>query len=219
MGSLGLSALSGLESHIRADRELAATGLEHHVVLLRQWQNIQNLVSRETLPEVWKRHVRDSLQLLPYIKTEDNSFLDLGSGGGFPALVLAIVLKSEGTRFVLIESNKRKCAFLRTVARDLALDVVILASRAEAIRADEIGPVDVITCRATAPLDQLFGLVAPFWGKKTRGIMHKGREHGEEIVKARANWVFDVVSTDSETDAAGAILSVVGLRQKFGEDR
>ena len=219
MGNLGLSALSGLEPHIRADRETAAAGLEHHVALLRQWQNIQNLVSRETLPEVWQRHVRDSLQLLPCIKAEDKSFLDLGSGGGFPAIVLAIVLKSPGTRFVLVEANKRKCAFLRTVARDLALDVTVLASRAEAIRPDEIGPVDVITCRATAPLDQLFGLVAPFWGKNSRGILHKGREHGEEIVKARANWVFDVVSTDSETDAAGAILIVVGLRPKFGKDR
>src|SRR5688500_18729537 len=95
--------------------------LESYAQLLRKWQAVQNLVSRETLNHVWARHFADSLQILPLLRDGDHNFMDLGSGGGFPALPLAIALKGGPQRFVLVEPNGRKASFLRTVARELGL--------------------------------------------------------------------------------------------------
>src|SRR5690606_9259042 len=100
-----------------------AADLESYAQLLRKWQPVQNLVSRETLDDVWSRHFLDSLQVLTLLKPEDRAFLDLGSGGGFPALPLAIALKSPNHHFTLIEPNGRKVSFLRTVVRELKLMV------------------------------------------------------------------------------------------------
>ncbi|WP_127143755.1 16S rRNA (guanine(527)-N(7))-methyltransferase RsmG [Pelagibacterium montanilacus] len=185
------------------------------VGLLGRWQRVQNLVSRETLDDAWIRHVLDSLQLLPLIPEGPLRIVDIGSGGGFPALPLAIALKAAPVRLHLLEANARKCAYLNAAKRELGLDIAVHCGRIESIPAEAVGgPADVLTARALAPLDVLFGYLEPFWGPQTRALLHKGREYGEEIAKADSVWRFDVVHHRSKTDAQGAILEIANLSRR-----
>ncbi len=194
--------------------DAVATDLESYANLLRKWQKVQNLVSRETIERIWTRHFADSLQILTHSTDEDRLFLDLGSGGGFPALPLAIASKGMDRQFVLVEPNARKVSFLRTVARDLALDATVIGRRSDEIDSRETGVPDVITSRALASLVQLCAWMEPFWGNGTRAILHKGREHVEELTQAGAQWHFDVLIKPSDTDPSGVILIVTNLRRK-----
>lgn len=194
--------------------EQVAADLESFCALLEKWQRVQNLVSRETLRDVWKRHIADSLQVLALLRPSDSAFLDLGSGGGFPAIPLAIALKGRACRFVLVEPNGRKASFLRAVARELGLAVTVEARRSDQIDPRETGPFDVITSRALAPLTALCGLMAPFFGPNTRAILHKGREYVEELAESSAVWHHDVVRTESVTDAGGVLLELTNLSLK-----
>ncbi len=193
---------------------LVAYDLESYSALLSKWQRVQNLVSRETLAQVWTRHFADSLQVLPLLRPTDLNFLDLGSGGGFPALPLAIALKGSATRFLLVEPNNRKASFLRTVARELGLPVTVEAKRAEQIDSRETGAIDVITSRALASLNQLCGMAAPFFSPQTRAIFHKGREHVEELAESSAHWRYDVLLTRSDTDEDGVLIELSNLGLK-----
>ena len=197
----------------RPDAEVL-TDLESYARLLTKWQRIQNLVSRETLAEVWARHFADSLQVLKLLDQADNSVLDLGSGGGFPALPLAIASKGLDRRFILVEPTSRKASFLRTVARELGLNVRVEDRRIEDIGSRETGEVDVITSRALASLSRLCAMAAPFFGPGTRAIFHKGREHVEELAESSAVWHHDVVVTGSDTDPQGVLLELKNLSLK-----
>lgn len=191
--------------------ELVAADLESFSALLAKWQRVQNLVSRETLNDVWRRHIADSLQILPLLDAQDNVILDLGSGGGFPALPMAIGAKGSQRRFVLVEPNGRKVSFLRTVARELDLAVTVIDKRSDEIDSRETLQPDVITSRALAALPQLCAMAAPFFGPKTRAIFHKGREHVEELAEAGALWHYDVVIHKSDTDPQGVLLELSHL--------
>lgn len=182
--------------------------LESFARLLVKWQRVQNLVSRET-DEIWDRHVADSLQLLKYIPQSARSVLDLGSGSGFPALPLAVALKDRQMSFALVESNARKAAFLRAVARELHLPVSVHRGRIEQIAPRETS---LITARALAPLADLLRFSAPCIGSATRALFHKGCKHGEELDKSRALWHFDVIVHPSETDPSGVILEISNLK-------
>lgn len=190
--------------------------LESYAQLLTRWQKIQNLVSRETLGNLWTRHFADSLQLLKFLSETDIYFLDLGSGGGFPALPLAIALKDGPQRFVLVEPNGRKVSFLRTVARELGLAVTVEGRRTDEVDSRETPQPDVITSRALAALPALNALAAPFFGPQTRAIFHKGREHVEELAESDALWLHDVLIHKSETDPDGVLLELKNLRLKSG---
>ena len=188
--------------------------LESYATLLRKWQPVQNLVSRETLDTVWTRHFADSLQVLKLLSDSDESFLDIGSGGGLPALPLAIALKGQNRQFTLIEPNSRKVSFLRTVARELGLLVTVEGRRSDQVDSRETPAPDVITCRALAALPQLCSWMAPFAAPQTRAILHKGREHVEELVETVTGWDFNVVITPSDTDSTGVLLTLSNLRVK-----
>ena len=191
-----------------------ADDLEYYAQLLVKWQSVQNLVSRETLPDIWSRHFADSLQVLKLLEPVDRAFLDLGSGGGLPALPLAIALKSPNHHFTLIEPNSRKASFLRTVARELGLDVTVEGRRSDQVDSRETPAPDVITSRALAALPTLCGWMAPFFAPRTRAILHKGREHGEELTDAATHWDFDVVVSSSDIDQSGVMLTLSNLRAK-----
>lgn len=191
-----------------------AADLESFSALLVKWQRVQNLVSRETLDEPWTRHIGDSLQLLPLLKANDLAFLDLGSGGGFPAIPLAIALRDDKHRFVLVEPNGRKASFLRTVARELHLAVMVEARRSDELDPRETGRFHVITSRALAPLAELCRLAAPFFGPETRAIFHKGREHVDELAESSAVWHHDVLVTRSVTDPHGVLIELTNLSLK-----
>ena len=177
--------------------------------LLIQWQKAVNLVAPATVPQIWHRHFADSAQLLalaPHAKI----WVDLGSGGGFPALVIAIMLANQKEcRVHLIESNARKCAFLSEVARQTGAPARVHNARiADAAASGAVAAADVVTARALAPLDGLLELALPFFSDASAGLFLKGREAESEIAAARKRWVFDLKIHPSISDAQGHILEI-----------
>ncbi len=186
--------------------------LEKFAALLRKWNVVQNLVSRETIDDLWPRHIEDSLQLMKLMRDSDRNVVDLGSGGGFPAIPMAIVSRGTERRFTLIEPIAKKAAFLRTAARELDLPVTVLAQRAEDVDSRETA--DLVTSRALAELPKLLGYAAPFTGPHTHLLLLKGRNYRQELDAAAAVYHFDVVTHPSQTDAEGVILEITNLRTK-----
>ncbi|WP_116652469.1 16S rRNA (guanine(527)-N(7))-methyltransferase RsmG [Pelagibacterium sediminicola] len=198
--------------------EAVLADLEAFGESVEKWQGMQNLVSRETVSVLWERHILDSLQLLPLMDAHlrahaPANLLDIGSGGGFPALPLAIALKDRPVHLHLIESRARKCAFLRAVIRDFDLPATVHTVRIEEAEKPKIGPVHAVTARALAGLPVLFGYIAPFWQEGTRGFLHKGREYGEELRQADSVWRSDVVKHPGKVDPQGVILEISALER------
>lgn len=204
--------------HISGAEDFAATfnvsretldKLLAYVALLEQWQPRINLVAGATLPDVWHRHIADSAQLLA-LAPKSGKWLDIGSGAGFPGLVIAIMAHgSAGLRVTLIESDRRKCAFLAEVARHTGISVEIHTARIEQIATQRmLAAVDVVSARALAPLVRLIPLSMPFFGDATLGLFPKGRDAESEVTQARAAWDFDVEMTPSLTDAAARIVAI-----------
>lgn len=194
--------------------------LESFAQLLRKWNAVQNLVSRETENDLWSRHILDSLQVLPLLHSGDERLLDVGSGGGLPALPMAIALKGGPARLTLVEPIGKKVAFLRQVIRELELPAQVHAGRTDNFDSRETpsspgrADFDVITSRALAALPMLLELIHPFFGPETRAILHKGRDHAVEVEESRLAWDFDVIITKSATDEAGVLLEISNLRRK-----
>ena len=193
--------------------------LETHVTLLERWQPVQNLVAPATLPDAWKRHVLDSAQALPLVSGASR-LCDLGSGAGFPGLVLAILLSGRpGTSVHLVESNQRKAAFLRQVAQATGAPAVVEPVRIETAAAVPERRFDVVTARALAPLDRLLSLAAPLLSGETVAILHKGGGYREEIDAAVHHFRFDLVIHDSITDPDGRLLEIRNVRPRAGGTR
>lgn len=198
-GEDGLSRLSALVPGVSRE---TLDRLGAYVSLLRRWQASINLVGRATLDEAETRHILDSAQLHPLLPQGVRTLVDLGSGAGFPGLVLAIL----GVPDVhLIESDARKCAFLREVARVTSSPVTIHNRRIEAV---EPFPVDAVTSRALAPLDALLGYAAPFARNGGTCLFLKGRQAEEELAEARRHWTMTVERIDSVTDPGGSVLRI-----------
>jgi 16S rRNA (guanine527-N7)-methyltransferase len=186
--------------------------LELYAALLTRWQKAVNLVSPTTLSDVWHRHFADSAQLAG-LASSPKSWVDLGSGAGFPGLVIAILMANHDNCSVhLIESNGRKCAFLADVSRQTGVRVQVHEGRIENIvKSGAIGAADVVSSRALAPLDRLLGLAQGFFGSGTSGLFLKGREASAEVDEARAQWRFDHRTIPSRTNADGCIVEVRNL--------
>ena len=189
--------------------------LSRYADLLAHWQKTTNLVATSTLPGLWGRHFADSAQLLTLAKNA-RLWLDLGSGAGFPGLVVAILSAGRPDfRMHLVESSRKKCAFLAEVARATAAPVEIHAMRIEdlAESAHRLEP-DVVSARALAPLPRLFELASPFFGPDTRGLFLKGREAEAEIAEARREWDFTAHLHPSLTSPESHIVEVTALRPR-----
>ena len=186
--------------------------LEHYAALLRKWNGVQNLVSRETLAEIWPRHIEDSLQLVPLLRPYDRQIIDLGSGGGFPAIPMAIASRETERRFTLVEPVAKKASFLRAVARELALPVSVESVRAEQIDSRET--FDVVTSRALAALPKLLGYGVDFLRPGGHMLLLKGRTFREEMALAAQLFDFDVIVHPSSTDPEAAILEISNPRAK-----
>lgn len=182
--------------------------------LLKQWQRKINLVAPSTLEEIWHRHFADSAQLFNLAPEGARKWVDLGSGAGFPGLLLAIMragrgLESDQEAHILIESDQRKAAFLGEIARRTSVAVDIVASRIELSSTQgRYKSVDVVSARALAPLDRLIGLAEPFFGPQTRGLFLKGRDVAQEVEAAKAKWTFTCELVDSLTDHKARIAVV-----------
>ena len=216
--------------HFDVSRETCGR-LEVYADLLRHWQKVQNLVAPSTLEVVWTRHMADSLQLLA-LAPEARTWMDLGSGAGFPGMVIAIALSESGVRrsltsasggagltparpprVHLVESNARKCAFLAEVARKTRAPVEIHGERIEfLVEKRRIESVDVVTARALAPLGKLLGFAHPFLSAGTQCLFLKGRDVTHEIEEAREHWTFEARLVPSLTDAHGRIVCLSAVK-------
>jgi 16S rRNA (guanine527-N7)-methyltransferase len=184
--------------------------LKLYVSLLQDWNARINLVSARSLEDVWRRHVWDSAQLIDLIPVEAKSVVDLGSGAGFPGLVLGVVLAERGgARVVLYEAIAKKCRFLDEVARRVGVPVEVRSARIEAAAPERF---DIVTARACAPLAQLLSYAAPFQGKNTRNLFLKGQSVGAELTDARTSWSMRIEQHQSRSDPSGVILDIRELR-------
>jgi 16S rRNA (guanine527-N7)-methyltransferase len=179
--------------------------LAHYADLLRRWNASVNLVAPASLHRVWHRHIVDSAQLWPLAPRPSRLWLDVGSGGGLPGVVCALLARdvSPETRFVLVESDRRKAAFLSTCQREFALDIDIRSARVEALA--PLGA-DVISARALAPLSTLFDRLIRQVTPGATLLLPKGARHAAEIAEARAHWRFTAELHPSITDPAARIL-------------
>lgn len=172
--------------------------LKLYADLLVKWQARINLVGPATLPDLWQRHMLDSAQLAAHLPP--GPVLDLGSGAGFPGLVLAIL---RGGPVHLVESDARKCAFLREAARLTGAEAVVHNLRIETLKPF---PVVAVTARALAPLGKLLDWAAPFLQQGVECLFLKGRTCEEELTQAAEHWNMAVERIPSLTDASGIIL-------------
>lgn len=186
--------------------------LERFAALILKWNAVQNLVSRETVDQLWPRHIEDSLQLMTHLREGDRRVIDIGSGGGFPAIPMAIASRGTDRSFTLVEPVTKKAAFLRTAARELDLPITVFAGRAEDFDSRETA--ELVTSRALAALPKLLGLALPLASPKAHFLFPKGRNYRQELDAAAALYHFDVVIHPSESDPEGVILDIENLRDK-----
>ncbi|MBB4016909.1 16S rRNA (guanine527-N7)-methyltransferase [Chelatococcus caeni] len=190
----------------------ALSALDIYVDLLRRWQDVKNLVGPRTLDHVWTRHIADSAQLLPLAPTA-RKWIDIGSGAGFPGLVLAILLRNrEDGEVHLVESNSRKCAFLRAVSRETGARAQVHAGRIEDVL-PSLGQADVLTARALAPLTDLLDLGKDLLRTGAIGVFPKGQDLEAELTVAAKSWNIDYDIVPSVTDPQGRICIVRQLRE------
>jgi 16S rRNA (guanine527-N7)-methyltransferase len=213
----GRKSVEGPEDFARifdVSRETLAR-LGCYAELLARWQRSTNLVAASTLRHVWSRHFADSAQILA-LAPEARLWLDLGTGAGFPGLVIALLAAdNSGFRMHLVDSNAKKCAFLAEAARATKLSVDIHNERIEefAQKAPRLIP-DIVCARALAPLPRLFELAAPFFGERTRGLFLKGRAAEAELEGARSLWDFEGRLHQSITSEDSSIVEIMHLRRR-----
>ena len=184
--------------------------LDLYASMLEDWNARQNLVSQASLKTRWLRHFWDSAQLAEYIPVGASSLVDLGSGAGFPGLVLAELLRPRAFRIVLYESVQKKRDFLSAVAQRLSLKVEVRSERIEAATPEIF---DVITARACAPLAKLLDYAQSFWGPDTIALFLKGQNLGAELTDAHNCWTMKVIKYPSRSSSNGTVLEIRGLRR------
>ena len=188
--------------------------LSRYVNILDDWQAKMNLVSPKSMAEVWTRHIADSLQLYQHLNSDTKTVYDIGSGAGFPAIVLAIqsMVEQRDIKFKLIESITKKTVYLNAVKNELNLkNVEIINARSENLK---LAPADVITARAVAALDKLFALALPLVDKHTVLLLLKGKTYQAEIDEALKHWSFYVKVLPNNIEPEGVILQIANLRKK-----
>lgn len=182
---------------------------EVYADLLDKWQKSINLVSNSTLQDKWLRHFYDSAQLIDHIEAGDKPFkiLDLGSGAGFPGLVISLLGAGE---VHLVESVGKKCSFMKQVIQKTGMNAIVHNERIEQMETFEV---DLITSRACADLEKLLDLTSPFMTEKTQCLFLKGVKADGEIAGARKKWAFEVKKSVSKSEESGIILSLSHIKR------
>jgi len=185
--------------------------LDTYAELLTRWTRKINLVSSSSVHSLWERHFLDSAQLLKFAPQE-GLWVDLGSGGGFPGAVLAILAREHlpDLNFVLVESDARKAAFLRTVARECGADFKVRSERIESLPGMDA---DVLSARALASLSDLLGFAEQHLKPEGVAIFPKGAKADAEIATALERWSFDCETYPSETDEEAVILKIGAIER------
>jgi len=215
-----MSAMGASPGHrlngIAVSRETAER-LDHFAALFSKWAKAINLVAPSTLNDLWDRHIADSAQIFQ-LQPTPGTWLDLGSGGGFPGVVTAILLAEQSAGWVhLIESNNKKAAFLRTALAETGGRGSVHPLRIEnALNA--VSDADYVSARALADLSALLGLIDPWaaQNENLRAYLHKGRDYQAEIENSHRRWHYDLVIHDSVIEKGSVILEIGGLRPLKG---
>lgn len=184
--------------------------LQSLVVLLEKWNPAINLVAAASLTDVWRRHIADSAQILAHLPDHARTWLDLGSGGGFPGLVVAILAKEKAPDLCveLVESDQRKCVFLQTAVRSLGLAATVTRSRIEALTPRRA---DVISARALAGMDQLLRYCQPHLAPGGICLFLKGAHVETELAEAEKSFKFNLKLFPNEIDNAGFVVRIADL--------
>ncbi|MES2433204.1 MAG: 16S rRNA (guanine(527)-N(7))-methyltransferase RsmG [Pseudomonadota bacterium] len=179
--------------------------------LVEKWNPAINLISKSGIAEIWNRHLIDSAQLIRHMPAEDGLWCDLGSGGGFPGIVLGILAKVSHpkTQMILVESDRRKSVFLSEASRLLDIAVNVKTQRIEDLEPQNV---DVLTARALAPLSSLCGYAYRHLKPEGVAIFPKGATAAREIEDAQNLWRFDYDAQESHTDPAALVLAVRGIQ-------
>jgi 16S rRNA (guanine527-N7)-methyltransferase len=193
-------------------RETAAR-LDAFVELLLARQSQLNLIAPSTIPTVWTRHIADSLQLIE-LAPNAKTWIDLGSGAGFPGLVVACAVADAGATVHLIESTKKKATFLSEAARHIGAPAQVHAVRIEDFVKKFEGPADVVTARALAPLTTLLGLARPLLKIGAVGLFPKGQDVEVELTQATKCWSFEPSFVPSKTNPQSRIVVVRSVEQR-----
>jgi len=188
--------------------------LDRFVALLEEWQAQTNLVAPSTLPNLWTRHIADSLQLLP-LAPSARTWMDLGSGGGFPGIVLACAFaETPGAGVHLVERNAKKAAFLREALRVTAAPGFVHLSDIEVIVDRFAGRIDCVTARALAPLHQLIGFAEPLVTKGAKALFLKGQDVEAELTEATKYWNIRSHLHASRTGGQGWIVELDRIERR-----
>ncbi|HKN08895.1 MAG TPA: 16S rRNA (guanine(527)-N(7))-methyltransferase RsmG [Pseudomonadota bacterium] len=187
--------------------------LDRFVEVFLAWQRTTNLVAPSTIPQLWTRHIADSLQLLP-LAPDARTWIDFGTGGGFPGLVIACALASQpGTSVQLVEANAKKAAFLREAQRVTEAPARVHGERMEEFAKHFAGEMDVVCARAVSPLKSLLGLTFPLLQSGAVGLFPKGKNAEDELREASIYWKMNATLVVSRTDPAGRIIVIRDLEQ------
>jgi 16S rRNA (guanine527-N7)-methyltransferase len=198
---------------VAVSRETAAR-LDRFAALLLDWQSRMNLIAASTVPTLWTRHIADSLQLLA-IAPQARKWADLGSGGGFPGLPIACALAEQGPAEVhLIESNKKKAAFLREAVRVADAPAFVHAERVADFAREFRGELDTVTARALAPLPQLLSIAYPLLKRGAQGVFPKGQDVEAELTQATKCWSIQASLVPSRTDPKSRVVVIREAKPK-----
>lgn len=187
--------------------------LQQFADLFQKWAKTINLVAPSTKEDMWQRHIADSAQISE-LAGRPGTWVDLGSGGGFPGIITAILLNEYKEGWVhLVESNQKKAAFLRVALASTGARGTVHPVRIEEAPA-LIPQCDFVSARALADLDKLLGYAAPWLtGQPSTAFLHKGRDYESELTKARGSWRFDLVKHQSSIQADSVILEIGNLQR------
>ena len=224
MSAIGEETAPGETLDLSADRKRAlavtpvsretSARLDRFIEHLVTWQKHTNLIARSTIPVIWTRHVADSLQLLdlaPHAKV----WADLGSGAGFPGIVIACALAdAEGAKVHLVESIGKKATFLREAVQVTGAPAIVHALRIEDFVDNAPESIDVVTARALAPLPKLLALAYPLLKKGALGLFPKGQDVDAELTQAAKCWSIEATLTTSRTDPRSRIVDIHRAKKK-----
>ena len=178
----------------------------------RRWSAKINLAAPSTLPHLWERHILDSARILPLVP-DAISWVDIGSGGGFPGAILAVLLADRpGAHIQLVESNRKKASFLSVTLSTLKAPATVHPVRIEDSYSKIVSP-DILTARALAPLSKLLELAEPWLTSGTTALFHKGRDYEREIEESGTSWRYDLVKHNESKWGDGVILEIKNLQR------
>lgn len=208
MSAASYESLRAVAGDVSRETFAALEAFEAHFL---KWNRSINLVAASTEGDVWRRHILDSAQLAALEPTA-KLWADIGSGGGFPGLVMAFLLKDRDGSIDLVESNRKKTGFLQATVGQFRLPARVVAKRIEEsyslVRAPEI-----VTARALASLTDLLDLTEPWLGAGARALFHKGRDYQREVEESTHRWRFDLVEHQSMIDPQGVVLELRNVRR------